>query len=87
MLELESGKVSHTFNCSAVAADMEDIKDDPVTALAVSDDEFGSYLFTTYRSGLIVKWSRDGIINFLVHTHILFSSNELFLIIQCYRFL
>jgi hypothetical protein len=60
MLELESGKVSHTFNCSAVTADMEDIKDDPVTALVVSDDEFGSYLFTSYRSGLIIKWSREG---------------------------
>lgn len=60
MLELESGKVSYTFNCSAATADMEDIKDDPVTALAVSDDEFGSYLYTSYRSGLIVKWSRAG---------------------------
>lgn len=60
MLELESGKVSHTFNCSAATVDIEDIKDDPVTALAVGDDEFGSYLYTSYRSGLIVKWSRDG---------------------------
>jgi len=57
MLELESGQVTSTFNCMS---GVEDIKDDPVTALTVSDDEFGKYLFTSYRSGLIIKWCRTG---------------------------
>ncbi|XP_059469900.1 transducin beta-like protein 3 [Neocloeon triangulifer] len=56
MLELESGKVTTTF-CTSSSED-EDIKDDPVTAFALSEDEFGSYLFVSYRSGLIAKWSR-----------------------------
>ncbi|XP_065342495.1 transducin beta-like protein 3 [Cloeon dipterum] len=55
MLELESGKVLYSFDNSTGDSD---IKDDPVTAFSVCEDEFGSYLFASYRSGLMIKWCR-----------------------------